>query len=127
MAIPFYLFLGPEIGEKNEALLQLKQNFKKQFGDVEFNSFYAMESDVNEIMSQFSNGSLFSDAKFFVIKNAELITKKDDIQQIEDWAKAAKEQNHQCIKSMFPHVFPQNSLCTDVPWNVSHTLPPFIA
>lgn len=92
MSIPFYLFKGPEFGEKNDEIQILKTNCKKKYPSAEFSTFYANETEISEILSQLSNGSLFSDARFFVVKNAEEIKKKEDIQLIENWAKACQEQ-----------------------------------
>ena len=90
--VPLYLFKGPEFGKKNDTIAELKAKARKNFAEVEFSTFYVSETPLNEIMMQFSNGSLFSEARFFVVKAAETIKKKDDVALIEDWAKAAKEQ-----------------------------------
>ena len=95
MAIPFYLFKGSEFGERNDALQELKNKAKKQFPAVEFNIFFMSETSLSEIMSQFTNGSLFSDALFYVIKNAELIKKKDDIELLENWKNAVESEKNE--------------------------------
>ena len=46
MAIPFYLFKGPESGERNDALQELKNKAKKQFPAVEFNTFFILRKDI---------------------------------------------------------------------------------
>lgn len=95
MSIPFYLYKGPEFGEKNDAVQQLKNKAEKQFPSVEFKTFYATEASVSDVLAYLSNGSLFSDARFVVLKNAELIKKKDEIQLLADWANACSSQNFQ--------------------------------
>ncbi len=92
MPVPFYLFKGPEFGERNEALQELKNKAKKEFPSVEFNSFYMTDSSLSEIITQFSTGSLFSEALFYVIKNAELIKKKEDIALLENWKKGIEAE-----------------------------------
>ncbi|MGP1587525.1 MAG: DNA polymerase III subunit delta [Treponemataceae bacterium] len=95
MAIPFYLYKGPEFGEKNDAVQQLKSKAEKQFPSVEFKTFYATETTISDVLAYLSNGSLFSDARFVVLKNAELIKKKDEIQLLADWANACSNKNFQ--------------------------------
>lgn len=90
--VPLYLFKGSEIGEKNDALAELKGKARKKFSDVDFNTFYASEDSINEVMMQLSNGSLFSQARFYVVKAAESIKKKDDIALIEGWKNSAQDR-----------------------------------
>ena len=90
--LPFYLFTGPEFGEKNDALQEIRNKTEKKFGQYDFYTFYASETKLGEIMSILTNGSLFSPARFVVIKNAEIIKKKDEIQLISDWVNASTQQ-----------------------------------
>ena len=92
--LPLYLFKGNEFGEKNDEIARLKSNARKKFASVEFNTFYATETSVNNIIMQLSNGSLFSDAHFFVIKAAEVIKKKEEIALIENWKNSCIEQQN---------------------------------
>jgi DNA polymerase-3 subunit delta len=71
------LLLGPELGEKLDALEKLR---KKLPQDAEETSFYAGESSTADIVSVIRNGSLFSDARLFIIKNAEQIKKKNEVE-----------------------------------------------
>ncbi|MDR0553746.1 MAG: DNA polymerase III subunit delta [Treponema sp.] len=73
-----YLFLGPELGEKQDAVGELRENLRASGGTLEETTFYAGETAVSEMVSQLRNGSLFSDTRLFFIKNAELIKKKED-------------------------------------------------
>jgi DNA polymerase-3 subunit delta len=77
-----YLYLGPEIGEKQDAVAELKRQLGGQAGvsTVEETSFYAGETGVTDMTAALRNGSLFADARLFFIKNAEAITKKEDIE-----------------------------------------------
>ena len=72
-----YLFLGPEIGEKEDAVGEIREGLRRG-GGFEETSFYAGETPVSRICAILLNGSLFSDSRLFLIKNAELITKKDE-------------------------------------------------
>ena len=39
--LPFYLFTGPEFGEKNDALQEIRNKTEKKFGQYDFYTFYA--------------------------------------------------------------------------------------
>jgi len=78
-----FLFLGPELGEKLDALNELRGAAAKggdspQAGGTEEDSFYAGETPVQEIVSIVRNGSLFSEKRLIIVKNADLIKKKDE-------------------------------------------------
>ena len=79
MTPPVYLFTGPEFGERNDAIENLKNSVSKKFGSVDNYLFYASETPVNEFMSVLQNESLFSEATFITVKNAETIKKKDEL------------------------------------------------
>ena len=73
------LFLGPELGEKQEALDELWKQLSASGTEPEKTVYYAGETPVRQMVSTIQNGSLFSDSRFFIIKNAEFIQKKDEI------------------------------------------------
>jgi DNA polymerase-3 subunit delta len=76
-----FLFLGPELGEKDTAVKEIRQALGAgRSGAVEEASFYAGETPAGDISAALRNGSLFSDTRLFVIKNTELIKKKDDLE-----------------------------------------------
>jgi DNA polymerase-3 subunit delta len=76
-----HLFLGPELGEKQEAIHGIRRSLAAQFGaPPEETSFYAGETPVNDMVSALRNGSLFADSRLFFIKNAELLKKKEDLE-----------------------------------------------
>ncbi|MFP3042091.1 DNA polymerase III subunit delta [Treponema primitia] len=86
------LFLGPEFGEKQDAIEEIRRNIKKQFGaPAEETSFYAGETPVNEMVSILRNGSLFADARLFFIKNAELLKKKDELELLASYMAAPQD------------------------------------
>jgi DNA polymerase-3 subunit delta len=75
-----HLFLGPEYGEKQDAINEIRRNLADQFGaPPEETSFYAGETPVNDMVSALWNGSLFAESRLFFIKNAEALKKKDDL------------------------------------------------
>jgi DNA polymerase-3 subunit delta len=74
------LFLGPEFGEKQDAVDEIRRSLAKQSGaPPEETSFYAGETPVNDMVSALRNGSLFADSRLFFIKNAEAVKKKEDL------------------------------------------------
>ncbi|MDR0312194.1 MAG: DNA polymerase III subunit delta [Treponema sp.] len=77
-----WIFLGPELGKKNEALKDLKKRLSASGSEPELTSYYAGETSVGEMVSALQNGSLFADLRLFIIKNAENIKKKEDIDLI---------------------------------------------
>jgi len=71
-----YIFLGPELGKKQDALDSIKKKYK---GAEEFN-FYANEVPVSTIANTLQNMSLFGEKRIVIVKNAELIKKKDEVE-----------------------------------------------
>ncbi|MCL2801872.1 MAG: DNA polymerase III subunit delta [Treponema sp.] len=89
-----YLFLGPELGKRQDAVDGIKADLKKTSGgnEIENTVFYAVETTAAEIADTIQNISLFADTRIIIIKNAELIKKKDEIEII-DAALANKDKN----------------------------------
>ena len=73
-----WLFLGPEIGEKQIAIDDIRNKLSKN-GAFEETIYYAGDMAVSTMVSNIQNGSLFADTRLFFIKSAEAINKKDDI------------------------------------------------
>ncbi|MDR2193729.1 MAG: DNA polymerase III subunit delta [Treponema sp.] len=74
-----FLFLGPELGEKQDTVNEIRAKLKGLAGVPEETSFYAGETSMQEIVSVLRNGSLFSDTRLIFIRNVENIKKKDEI------------------------------------------------
>jgi DNA polymerase-3 subunit delta len=75
------LFLGPELGEKQDAVEDIRRSMNTRYGAApEETSFYAGETPAGEIVSVLRNGSLFADARLIFIKNAGALKKKDDLE-----------------------------------------------
>jgi DNA polymerase-3 subunit delta len=81
-----FLFLGPEFGEKADAINAVREKIKKTNGaPPEETSFYAGDTPFPDILSVILNGSLFSDSRLILVKNAELIKKKQEIEGLASW------------------------------------------
>ena len=85
MAPNVYIFSGPELGKKQEAVNSIKEKFR---GAEEF-TFYSGETNIGAVTDTLLNISLFADARIVILKNSELIKKKDEIEILVS-----------CIKSM---------------------------
>jgi len=70
-----YIFLGPELGKKQDAV----NTVKKKFPNAEESVFYSGEAPMSTIADVLQNHSLFSDSRLVIVKYAELIKKKEDI------------------------------------------------
>ena len=75
------LFLGPKIGEKQNFI----EEIRKQLSTPEEMVYYAGDTPVSTMVSTMMNGSLFADSRLFLIKNAELIKKKEDVDMLSSY------------------------------------------
>lgn len=91
MSAPIYLFCGPEIGERNDAVAAVKKSLKDKFGSAEYYTYYSVETDPQSALVQLYSESLFSAATCVIYNGAETIKKKEDIEKIEAWARGAGE------------------------------------
>jgi DNA polymerase-3 subunit delta len=73
-----YIFLGPELGKKQDAV----DSVKKKYPGAEEHVFYAGEISASAIADTVQNHSLFAESRIVIIKNAENFSgkKKDDIE-----------------------------------------------
>ena len=94
-----YLFTGPEIGEKNDAIENIRKAALKRNGQLDEYKYYASDIRVIDVVSQLQNAGLFVSSLFIVLKNAESIKLKADLESLASWAKssAAKEGNNTLI------------------------------
>ncbi|MDR1215839.1 MAG: DNA polymerase III subunit delta [Treponema sp.] len=79
------LFLGPEIGEKQDAVAEIRKTLQGKDAPPEETSFYAGETPVTAMTAVMRNGALFADKRLFFIKNAENLKKKDEIDVLADY------------------------------------------
>lgn len=91
---PVYLYTGPEAGEKNDAVQNIKNSLKKKYGQTEEHLFYASESPPREYLAILQNENLFSDATCVLVKNAESIKKADEIELLAEWISSAKSESN---------------------------------
>ncbi|MDR0589419.1 MAG: DNA polymerase III subunit delta [Spirochaetaceae bacterium] len=82
------LFLGPEIGEKQDAVNEIRRQMTAAKTPPEETSFYAGETPLPELLSRLRNGSLFSDSRLIFIKNAEVFKKKEEIELLAGYIQA---------------------------------------
>jgi DNA polymerase-3 subunit delta len=71
-----YIFLGPELGKKQDEVDAIKQKLP----NAETTVFYAGETPVSTMTDTIQNNSLFSEKHLIIIKNTEVIKKKDDVE-----------------------------------------------
>jgi len=71
-----YIFLGPELGKKQDEVDVIKQ----KSADGETTVFYAGETPISTIADTIQNESLFFEKRLIIIKNAEAFRKKDEIE-----------------------------------------------
>jgi DNA polymerase-3 subunit delta len=77
-----YIFLGPETGKKQDAIEVLRKKLagtQPAANPIEEIVFYAGETSALDIANVVQNHSLFAEARLFIIKNAELFKKKEDV------------------------------------------------
>ena len=74
-----WLFLGPEIGEKQAAIDEIRKTLSGGGSAPEETVYYAGETPISSIVSVMRNGSLFADCRLFFIKSAEGIKKKEEL------------------------------------------------
>ncbi|MDC7235943.1 MAG: DNA polymerase III subunit delta [Spirochaetales bacterium] len=87
-----HMLLGPEKGQKDQYLDNLKKSLKKKYGeDPESHRFYPFDTDMSQILSILRNGSLFSAHKMAVILNSEEIKKAGDIKMLSQFCKNMPE------------------------------------
>jgi DNA polymerase-3 subunit delta len=74
-----FIFLGPELGKKQDALDEVRKKTGGAALAIEETVFYAGETPAGQIAATVQNHSLFADSRLFIVKNAEQIKKKDEV------------------------------------------------
>jgi DNA polymerase-3 subunit delta len=72
-----FLFLGPERGEKEDAIAAIRRALASGGVPAEETVFYAGETPVALITDVLRNGSLFADTRLFIVRNCEFIKEKE--------------------------------------------------
>ncbi|MDR1029793.1 MAG: DNA polymerase III subunit delta [Treponema sp.] len=87
-----FLFLGPEIGEKQGAIDEIRQRLRASSGTVpEETSFYAGETPVPDMVAVLRNGSLFAEQRLIFIKNADVLKKKEELESLASYLEAPQD------------------------------------
>ena len=89
-SVPIYLYTGPEFGERNDAVAEAKRAAEKKFGSIDYHQLYTSDVSLNDVLSLLRNGNLFVPARFVVLRGAEAIKKKEDIQLLSEWCEEQK-------------------------------------
>ena len=79
-----YIFIGPEEGRKQEAVDKVVSLFKSAQQAEEY-VLYADETPASAIIETLQNQGLFAEARIVIVKNAEAIKKKEDVEKIVSW------------------------------------------
>ncbi|NNM68141.1 MAG: DNA polymerase III subunit delta [Spirochaetales bacterium] len=73
-----WLLLGPETGQKQTFIQELKKDLAKEFGqEPEVHRHYAFEVNFSDVLSLALNGDLFCPHKLILVGNAEELKKAD--------------------------------------------------
>ncbi len=87
-----FLLLGPEKGQKDQFIKNIRQSLKKKLGEEpESHKFYPFDSEMSQVISILRNGSLFSSHKIAVINNVEELKKVQEIKQLNQFCKKMPE------------------------------------
>lgn len=79
------------MGEKLEAVGDIRRKMQGRNKALEETVFYAGEVPVNDMVSILRNGALFAEARLFLLKNAELIKTKDEVKLLCSYMEAPAE------------------------------------
>ncbi|MBQ0039257.1 MAG: DNA polymerase III subunit delta, partial [Treponema sp.] len=93
----FYIFTGPEAGEKNDAIANIREQAKKKNGNIAEYRYYASDIRVADLVAQLQNASLFEPALFITVRSAESIKGKGDVELLVNWAKSTSESANTLI------------------------------
>jgi DNA polymerase-3 subunit delta len=86
---PVQLFLGPEEGQKTEAVEKFTSLIASRHGEPpEVHRFYAFESRMNQILTVLRNGSLFARHRLVIVGSAEAIKRKEDVEACVEYIKS---------------------------------------
>ncbi len=88
MSFPVYLYTGPEFGERNDTVKSVRISLEKKYGNLDEYKFYAGDTSIAKIITLLRSEALFTSATFVEVNNAELLTKKEDINLITSWMKS---------------------------------------
>lgn len=93
----FFIFTGPEVGEKNDAIVNIREQAKKKNGNISEYRYYASDVRIADVVAQLQNASLFEPSLFIILCNAELIKLKNDIELLLGWVNSSSENSNTLI------------------------------
>ena len=93
MAAPVYLYTGPEAGERNDQVIAIKESLKKKYGSSDDFTYYGNDLNMSDVVTQLMTESLFTPATSVVIRNAEAVKDKKDIDMLSEWVKSAENKD----------------------------------
>lgn len=83
-----YLLLGPEKGQKQDRISQIRSQLNNQFGEeIEYSKYYAFDDNIDQMYIELNNSSLFSSHSLIVLHNIDSLKSqeaKDLIRYIEN-------------------------------------------
>ena len=83
------LFLGPEVGQKEEELDALRLHIEKATGSpVDEHRLYLPDASIQDCIDLLQNGSLFSDHRLVLLSGVEQLRRKDEIAAIAAFCKS---------------------------------------
>lgn len=81
------LFLGPEEGEKHQAIQELRGLMESIHHEgLEYSSFYAFESSPADVLRVVENGSLFGTGMFVRYRGVEALKRKEEVAALQRYA-----------------------------------------
>ncbi len=88
---PVLLLLGPEEGEKTKYIKAAVKKWTNGDPQPEVHKYYAFENNLEDVVSESVNGSLFSEKKVVIIDGIEQLKKKGDVKLISYFIKSLPE------------------------------------
>ncbi len=73
-----YLLLGPEKGQKQDRINQIRTNLNNEFGEeIEFSKYYAFDDNIDQMYIELNNTSLFSPHSMIVLHNIDSLKSQE--------------------------------------------------
>lgn len=73
-----YLLLGPEKGQKQDRINQIRNELNNQYGEeIEFTKYYAFDDNIDQMYVELNNSSLFSSHSLIILHNIEALKSQE--------------------------------------------------
>ena len=92
-----YLFTGPELGDKSDAITTILNNARKRDSALDEYSYYVSDKSVAEVVALLQNVGLFSSSLFVIYKNCEQIKLKSDVDLLVSYIKESADNPNTLI------------------------------